>query len=118
MDRAGMNMPPSPQGPPPPSFQDFVSRQSDWAQRLLDHTRFLTPFEEFVEKLQMSLFIVAAGDGSVKNQQGAFGWVIADPNGEFLVEGQGPAYGTPMDSFRAEGYGLLSILTFLKLVEQ
>jgi hypothetical protein len=46
-----------------------------------------------------------------------FWMVLAGATGEVLVaEGMGPAYSIPRKSFRAEGYGLLSLLIFLFLV--
>ena len=101
----------------PETFLDFVKTQDEWIQRLVEHVKFLSTFEHLVDTLQTSSRFVAAGDGSVVASRGTFGWVLAVPNGEFLVECHGPAYGSPMDSFRAEGYGLLSILTFLHLLE-
>ncbi len=50
----------------------------------------------------------------VSDDRGAFGWVLALPNGTRLVEGQGPAYGHEISSFRAEAsYGMLSALRYI-----
>ncbi len=52
-------------------------------------------------------------DGSVRHNRGAFGWVLALPDGTRLVEGQGPAYGHEISSFKAEDYGMLSALRYI-----
>ena len=50
--------------------------------------------------------------------QGTFGWVLATSTPQrILLSCSGPAYGSCMDSYRAEAYGLLSITTFLHLLE-
>ena len=56
----------------------------------------------------------AASDGSVRLQsQGSFGWVLSTDQGIQVATGMGPARGPRPSSYRAEGYGLLSILRFL-----
>jgi ribonuclease HI len=57
--------------------------------------------------------MLIVSDGSVRNNRGAFGWVLALPDGTRLVEGQGPAYGYEISSFRAEAYGMLSALRYI-----
>ncbi|KAG7374486.1 hypothetical protein IV203_013581 [Nitzschia inconspicua] len=39
-------------------------------------------------------------------------------NGTTIIEGSGPAYGSPMDSYSAEAYGKCSILQFLFLLRE
>jgi hypothetical protein len=52
------------------------------------------------------------GDGSELKGQGTFGWVLA--LGELILASAfGRAYGDKMDSYRAEGYGLLSLVTYV-----
>jgi hypothetical protein len=56
----------------------------------------------------------AASDGSVRFlTQGAFGWALSTDQGIQAATGMGPARGPRPSSYRAEGYGLLSILRFL-----
>jgi hypothetical protein len=61
---------------------------------------------------------LAVCDGPVQSSQGTFGWVlvISTPR-RTLLQCSGPAYCSYMDSQRAEEYGLLSIITFLHLLE-
>jgi hypothetical protein len=61
---------------------------------------------------------LGARDGSVKFENGTWGWVPSSPTGEELIKCKGPAYGIVMDSFRAEAYGLLSITTLVTLLMQ
>jgi hypothetical protein len=57
--------------------------------------------------------MLIVSDGSVRHNWGAFGWVLALPDGTRLFEGQGPAYGHEISSFRAEAYGMLSALRYI-----
>ena len=64
--------------------------------------------------LALSHGLRAASDGSVRFlTQGAFGWVLTTDQGVQAATGMGPARGPRPSSYRAEGYGLLSILRFL-----
>jgi hypothetical protein len=57
---------------------------------------------------------ISASDGSVRLQDhGAFGWCISLPCGRRLATCAGPVFGTKPSSYRAEGYGMLSLLRFL-----
>lgn len=54
-------------------------------------------------------------DGSHKEEKGTYGWVIAtDTN--VVWQGNGRARGNPMNSHRAEAYGMLASLVFLRHV--
>ena len=65
-------------------------------------------------KMRKSGFL-AAGDGSVRHEHhGAFGWIISTREGERLARANGPVRGYRPTSYRAEGYGILSILRFVK----
>lgn len=52
-------------------------------------------------------------DGSVNVEQGTFGWSLAKRDGTVLIDCIGPVFGMNMDSYRAEGYGHLSILLYI-----
>ena len=54
-----------------------------------------------------------ASDGSAPAGKGAFAWVISDVSSNRLVRCSGPAFGKSISSYRAESYGLVSILRFL-----
>jgi hypothetical protein len=56
----------------------------------------------------------AASDGSVRFlTQGSFGWTLSTDQGIQAATSMGPARGPRPSSYRAKGYGLLSILRFL-----
>jgi ribonuclease HI len=80
-------------------------------KQLLQYSEYLVPFDEIVEVLQHNSLSVS--DGSVKDKQGTFGRVTAMANGKRMINTSGPAFGSPMDSYRAEAYGVLSSLVFI-----
>jgi hypothetical protein len=61
---------------------------------------------------QRNVSILVASDGSHKTDYGSFGWVIGTKD-EVIWDCQGTARGYPMLSYRAEGYGRMSLLLFL-----
>lgn len=54
-----------------------------------------------------------SSDASVNEAKGAFGWLIAHPDVGTMVVGKGRVPGTNMSSYRAEAWGVLSVLRFL-----
>ena len=101
--------------PRPPrhtTFRQFLHSLDPWESDLLQHVRLnLDPRYTCFELHQ---YFYAGTDGSVKhNTEGAFGWVVATPEGERLAKGMGPSRSLHMDSYRAECSGMLSFLRFL-----
>ena len=94
------------------TFRHFLNSLDPWESDLLQHVRLtLDPRYTCFELHQ---YFYAGTDGSVKyNTEGAFGWVVATPEGERLVKGMGPSRSFHMDSYRAECSGMLSCLRFL-----
>jgi hypothetical protein len=109
--------------PPPhissPSFEHFLSVQPTWARKLFHSIDHDLPYAEIFSLLSgPSSTPIAVCDGSVQLSQGTFGWVLATSTPQrSLLTCSGPAYGSGMDSYRAEAYGLLSVTTFLHLLE-
>eukprot|EP00957_Ditylum_brightwellii_P132017 10065946-Ditylum_brightwellii.AAC.1 len=60
--------------------------------------------------MAQSEFIVVT-DGSAGEIDVSFRWKICTLNGDIIAEHTGPAFGQ-VSSFRAEGYGVLSALSF------
>eukprot|EP00957_Ditylum_brightwellii_P044643 3384664-Ditylum_brightwellii.AAC.1 len=60
--------------------------------------------------MQQSKFMVVT-DGSAREIDMPFGWKICTLNGNIIAKYSGPAFGQA-SSFRAEGYGVLSALSF------
>lgn len=96
-------------------FQHTISEIPQWEQELLTGTRFLYPVHEIAQlwtSPNTDIYIVS--DGGHIEQYGSFGWVVATDS-TILIENTGAARGTPMSSYRAEAYGKLSWIIFLKL---
>ena len=102
-----------------PSFEHFISIQPTWINKLLHTLHHINSFTEIFDLLSgPSSSPIAVCDGSVLSSQGTFGWVLATSTPQrILLQCNGPAYGSNMDSYRAEAYGLLSITTFIHLLE-
>ncbi len=69
--------------------------------------------------LELAQGFRAVSDGSVKfHTHGSFGWVLSSLDGQRLAHGMGPARGRTPHSYRAEAYGLLSLLRFLRRIKE
>ncbi|KAI2496026.1 hypothetical protein MHU86_18499 [Fragilaria crotonensis] len=94
------------------TFDEFVNTLDPWEIDVLRMTTMHVDPNALCEALSHGLR--AASDGSVRfTTQGAFGWVLSTDQGLQAATGMGPARGPRPSSYRAEGYGLLSILRFL-----
>jgi hypothetical protein len=71
-------------------------------------------FGDWLNSLSAPLELLGARDGSVVKENAT--WMCRYHR--HPAECMGPAYGSPMNSFRAEVYGLLSLLIYLFLVHQ
>ena len=105
----------------PPSatatFDLFINTLDPWETELLRQTTLTT--DPFSLCLELTPGFRAVSDGSVTIQQcGSFGWVLSSLNHERLAFGMGPVHGRSMNSYRAEAYGLLSILRFLIRIKE
>lgn len=95
------------------TFQDYIDTLPAWEAELLQHIEL--PSDPFSACVTLSHGLRAVSDGSVwDNNQGAYGWTISNDRGERMAHGMGPARGAHVDSYRAEAYGMLAILSFLK----
>jgi hypothetical protein len=109
--------------PSPPNilgtFSEYLATLELWETKLflqltmevncfafLDLVNSQTSQENAIQLLTMS-------DGPDDSGAMTFGWVIALPTGRRLARCAGPAFGLYGSSFRAEGYGLLSVVRFL-----
>ena len=98
-------------------FQAYIHTMAPWESDLLQFLQFQTDVFTTIGKM-MSGFS-AASDGSVRyHTNGSFGWIIATTEGERLVQAYGPARGYRPTSYRAEGYGLLSVLRFITRIQE
>ena len=101
----------------PNTFATYLAQAAQWEQTLFVSLEFMqseqTVWETITQKSCM-----CASDGSAPNQQGAFAWVICTQNGNRLVRNAGPAFGHNISSYRAESYGILSLVWFLHMMNQ
>ena len=89
-----------------------MSTLEEWERELLQYVEVLVDPYSFCVELQP--FLRAVCDGSVRtNKHSSFGWVIRDEAGNPAATGMGPAPGCKPTSYRAEAYGMLSIMRFL-----
>jgi hypothetical protein len=81
---------------------------------LLAHAREeFCPESSLYELLQQKNVIILVGsDGGHKDDCSSFGWVIGTKDA-VIWDCEGVARGYPMQSYRAEGYGRMSLLLFL-----
>ena len=100
------------------TFDDFVNTLAPWEIDILRMTKMHLDPNATCEALS-SHGLRAASDGSVRlSTQGAFGWALNTGDGFQVATGMGPARGPRPSSYRAEAYGLLSILRFfIRLAE-
>jgi hypothetical protein len=99
----------------------FLQNLSPWQSQLLhqlasehSHRTILTMLEE-ADKTP-----IIASDGSVIQNidKGTFAWVLAAADGTPWLKCKGPVGGFQVDSFRVEGYGLLSAVLYLNLLAE
>jgi hypothetical protein len=99
------------------TFADFIETLEPWETDVLRMTSLQVDPNAVCEALSHGFR--AASDGSVRfSTQGSFGWALSTDQGIQAATGMGPARGPRPPSYRAEGYGLLSILRFfIRLAE-
>jgi hypothetical protein len=101
-----------------PSTSSRPSEKDEWEKDLLDKVIKGSSCEKNV-KLRKALAneketIIMVSDRGCKDKAGSYGWVIAlESTGEILPEHKGRARGGDMSSYRAEAYGILSVVSFL-----
>ena len=99
------------------TFQEIIHTLNEWEVELLKDVEMEEDTFELCVDLQP--FQRAASDGSVRHhRQGAFGWTIRNENGQRVAARMGPASGSKPTSYRAEAYGMLSLLQFLIRIKE
>jgi exonuclease III len=94
-------------------FQSYLRTLPRWEQDLL-HTVDTIDSVESISRSMQHHRTLGASDGSVATSQGTYGWLIAQESGSVLAKGGGiiPTFGCT--SYRAEAYGLLSLVLFCR----
>jgi len=99
---------------PGDDFHSHCQRLDKWQAELLCEVTLEVPLAEVSSKLEQGFR--TASDGAVLGQTASFGWVVADQSGVPWAMGAGPVSGYQPTSYRAEAYGILAVLCFLKQV--
>jgi len=84
-----------------------------WDRLLLQHLEVSDRTEDAIWHALTTTTCYLATDGSAPDGKGSFAWVISDGEGEILAQCHGPVFGAKISSYRAEAYGILSILRYL-----
>jgi hypothetical protein len=104
---------------PPSTFLEFLTTLELWERELFSDLTMQVDCFEFIQLVNSQLItdssaqLITVSDGSDDSGSMTFGWAVALPNGQRLATCAGPAYGPSGSSFRAEGYGFLSVSRFL-----
>jgi hypothetical protein len=86
-----------------------------WERMLLQNLAIMVTNQDLHNSIQTRIII--ASDGSVQGTQASFAWIIATEYGQRRARCKGLAYGWKPSSYRAEGYGILSAIQFLRLMQ-
>ncbi len=96
-----------------PELRNHITPKVEWEAALLQHINLAS--DPFTVADCISLGVRAVSDGSEWDQtQGSFRWAMSDTEGIRCATGMGPAHGSAPTSYRLEGYGMLSILCFIR----
>ena len=97
----------------PTTFEDYVDKLDTWERNLLQTTGNVRDTKDVTERIVSSEKTYMVSDGGMINGYGSYGWIIA--NDDELTRGRGEAEGAEelMQSFRAEGYGMLAVLRYI-----
>ena len=103
---------PGPAPAPPQPLLEYIASLPEWERQLLQHLSLQVDQPALFAKLQQEPFLVGS-DGSQKGVRASYGWILSTSDGTRLATCQGPSFGARPYSYRAEGYGLLSVTRFL-----
>jgi exonuclease III len=94
------------------TFEEYIDTLDEWEKSLLKHTELL--IDPYSASDIISDSFKAVSDGSVLyNMEGSYGWTMRNVHGDSIAQGMGPVTGNQLNSYRAEGVGLLALLRFL-----
>jgi hypothetical protein len=95
-------------------FADYIATSPPWERDLLAHAteNFCRGSPLYDLPQQRNVNILVASDGGHKDDYVSFGWEIGAKH-EVTWDCESIARGYPMPSYRAEGYGRISLLLFL-----
>jgi hypothetical protein len=106
----------------PATFTDFLDTLEFWETELFANLIMEVDCYTFLALVnaqpETAIQLLTMSDGSDAAGAMTFGWILSLPNGQRLARCSGPAYGPYGSSFRAEGYGFLSVSRFLVRIQE
>jgi hypothetical protein len=114
----------SPAPGPCATFTDFLAQLDLWESQLFLELEMHVGCYKFMTIVNSqdlaanATQLITVSDGSDDSGSMTFGWVIATPDGRRLARCSGPVFGPFGSSFRAEGYGFLSVSQFLVRLQE
>ena len=97
--------------------KEFLWSLDTWESELLAEVTWEEDEMRAIEALQSQCLL--ACDGSVNSHEaGSFGWTLYDSHSRRCAKNAGPARGSRITSYRAEGYGILSATRFLARINE
>eukprot|EP00980_Cylindrotheca_fusiformis_P010202 scaffold2269_cov65-Cylindrotheca_fusiformis.AAC.2 len=111
----------APRFEPAPNFDEYIKELPHYEQLLFASLDICIPTSELLDILNETSvdlegpdnLCVGVSDGSEYQGSMTFGWTFASPDGFRMVTCAGPAFGAQASSYRAEGYGFVSMALFL-----
>ncbi|KAG7361434.1 hypothetical protein IV203_036534 [Nitzschia inconspicua] len=102
----------------PTCFEEFLDSQPEWSRDMLGTLESKFSYEEIASKLRESQHHPSSAcDASAANEQGTFGWFMNLKNGTTIIEGSGPAYGSPMAPNMLKHMGNVPFFSFCSCSE-
>ena len=95
------------------TVSERATRLATWEKLLLQHLVVTDRTEDTIWQALTNTTCYIATDGSAPAGKGSYAWVISDSEGEILAQCHGPVFGAKISSYRAEAYGILSVLRYL-----
>jgi hypothetical protein len=104
------------------TFSDYLAALPKWEIQLFDSLDMFHPCYDLIDIISanppdedqyLDIQLLAISDGSAFDKSMSFGWSMSLLSGQRLATCAGPVPGSKQSSFRAEGYGLLSITRFI-----
>ena len=98
------------------SFKQYINTLPQWKRNLISNYEEHTTNSSLAETIQMKQKIMIASDGSKSKSTSGGAWIIANMKGNTFIAGTNPDFGhiSQIHSHRADIYGVLSVLTFIK----
>jgi hypothetical protein len=111
--------------PRSPSFLDYLRHLPPSNRLLFESLELLVPLATLLATLGGTVLSRIPSskchgvcDGTEVLSCMAFAWVLAGPDGLRLAQCASPAFGSQASSYRAEGYGLVSLVKFLSFLKR